>query len=55
MFDVQAWWARDVMMDRIEVPNTIAMQADIDDRENAKQRVAMITMRFGIRAITLGN
>lgn len=33
MFDVQAWWARDVMMDRIEVPNTIAMQADIDDRQ----------------------
>ena len=33
MFDAQAWWARDVIMDRIEIPNTPAMQADIDDRQ----------------------
>lgn len=32
MFDVQAWWARDVMMDRIAIPDRATMQADIDDR-----------------------
>ena len=33
MFDAQAWWARDVMMGRISVPDTDAMQADIDERQ----------------------
>ncbi len=32
MFDVQAWWARDVIMGRIDVPSHSDMQADIDDR-----------------------
>lgn len=32
MFDVQAWWARDVIMGRIDVPDRAAMQADIDAR-----------------------
>jgi trimethylamine monooxygenase len=33
MFDAQAWWARDVIMGRISVPDQAAMQADIDDRQ----------------------
>ncbi len=32
MFDAQAWWARDVIMDKIEVPDDTAMQADVADR-----------------------
>lgn len=32
MFDAQAWWARDVIMGRIAVPNKAAMQADVADR-----------------------
>ncbi|MEM7057220.1 MAG: NAD(P)/FAD-dependent oxidoreductase [Pseudomonadota bacterium] len=32
MFDAQAWWARDVIMGRIEIPDRAAMQADIDAR-----------------------
>jgi trimethylamine monooxygenase len=32
MFDAQAWWARDVIMGRITLPDKAAMQADIDDR-----------------------
>ena len=38
MFDAQAWWARDVIMGRIAVPDKTAMQADVEDRiarENA--------------------
>ena len=33
MFDAQAWWARDVMMGKINVPDEKAMQADVADRE----------------------
>jgi len=33
MFDAQAWWARDVMMGKIGLPDKAAMQADIADRE----------------------
>jgi trimethylamine monooxygenase len=32
MFDAQAWWIRDAIMGRIEMPNTVAMKADIADR-----------------------
>ncbi|WP_299875466.1 NAD(P)-binding domain-containing protein [uncultured Sulfitobacter sp.] len=32
MFDVQAWWARDVIMGRVDIPDRAAMQADIDAR-----------------------
>lgn len=32
MFDAQAWWARDVIMDRIAVPDRAAMVADVEDR-----------------------
>ena len=32
MFDVQAWWARDVIMGRIALPGRAAMQADVDAR-----------------------
>ena len=32
MFDAQAWWARDVIMGRIALPDKAAMQADVDDR-----------------------
>jgi trimethylamine monooxygenase len=30
MFDAQAWYARDVIMDRIELPSQLEMHADID-------------------------
>lgn len=30
MFDAQAWYARDIIMDRLELPSTEAMFADID-------------------------
>ncbi len=32
MFDAQAWWARDVMMGRIETPSKAEMLADVEDR-----------------------
>ncbi|MFK7838362.1 MAG: NAD(P)-binding domain-containing protein [Sulfitobacter sp.] len=32
MFDVQAWWARDVIMERITLPDYAAMQADVKAR-----------------------
>jgi len=32
MFDAQAWWARDVIMGRISVPDKAAMLADVADR-----------------------
>lgn len=33
MFDAQAWWARDIMMGRMDIPDRSAMEADIADRE----------------------
>ena len=33
MFDAQAWWARDVIMGKIALPDSAAMDADIADRE----------------------
>ena len=33
MFDAQAWWARDVIMGKISIPDEAAMDADIADRE----------------------
>ncbi len=32
MFDVQAWWARDVILGRIDLPSKAEMQADVEDR-----------------------
>lgn len=32
MFDAQAWWARDVIMGRIALPDEASMQADVEDR-----------------------
>ena len=32
MFDAQAWWARDVIMGRIALPDTAAMKADVEER-----------------------
>ena len=32
MFDAQAWWARDVMLGRIDLPDEAAMRADVEDR-----------------------
>jgi len=32
MFDAQAWWARDVIMGRIQIPDKAAMEADVVDR-----------------------
>ncbi len=32
MFDAQAWWARDVMLGRIALPDKAAMLADVEDR-----------------------
>ncbi len=40
MFDAQAWWARDVMMGRIAIPDKAAMQADIDARIKAEGELA---------------
>ena len=40
MFDAQAWWARDVMMGRIEIPDRATMQADIDARIAAEGELA---------------
>lgn len=36
MFDAQAWWARDVMMGRIALPDEAAMKQDPLDREAAE-------------------
>ena len=34
MFDAQAWWARDVIMDKIDIPNDIsALLEDVKERE----------------------
>jgi trimethylamine monooxygenase len=38
MFDAQAWYARDVIMDRIELPSQLEMHADID-RNRAEEDV----------------
>ena len=32
MFDAQAWWARDVIMGKIALPDKAAMEADVEDR-----------------------
>ena len=32
MFDAQAWWVRDVILDRIALPTREAMEADVTDR-----------------------
>ena len=32
MFDAQAWWVRDVIMDRITIPDRAKMEADVLDR-----------------------
>ncbi|MEM7686132.1 MAG: NAD(P)/FAD-dependent oxidoreductase [Pseudomonadota bacterium] len=40
MFDAQAWWARDVMMGRIDIPSRAEMQADIDARIAAEGELA---------------
>jgi len=32
MFDAQAWWARDVIMGNIALPDKVTMQADVEDR-----------------------
>ena len=32
MFDAQAWWARDVIMGKIALPDKAAMMADVEDR-----------------------
>ncbi len=32
MFDAQAWWARDVIMSKIQVPSKAEMEADVADR-----------------------
>ncbi len=36
MFDAQAWWARDVMLGKIAVPDKKTMQADVKAREDAE-------------------
>ncbi len=33
MFDAQAWWARDLMMGKIDLPDRAAMEADVAARE----------------------
>ena len=36
MFDAQAWWVRDVIMDRIEIPDAATRRADVDARKAAE-------------------
>ncbi|MEM6987492.1 MAG: NAD(P)/FAD-dependent oxidoreductase [Pseudomonadota bacterium] len=36
MFDAQAWYARDIIMDRIEVPDAAARAKDVEDRVAAE-------------------
>jgi len=36
MFDAQAWWVRDVIMDRIALPDHAAMVADVEARKAAE-------------------
>ena len=38
MFDAQAWWARDVMLGKIDLPDTAAMNADVKDREDREDQ-----------------
>ena len=33
MFDAQAWWARDVIMGKIDLPDRATMEADVAERE----------------------
>ena len=40
MFDAQAWWARDVIMGRIGIPDAAAMEADIKARKDAEAALA---------------
>ncbi|TVP57883.1 MAG: NAD(P)/FAD-dependent oxidoreductase [Halomonadaceae bacterium] len=40
MFDAQAWYARDVMLDRIQLPDTAAMAADRADWVSQEEKVA---------------
>lgn len=37
MFDAQAWWARDVIMGKIALPNEEAMQADVASRRSEEE------------------
>ena len=36
MFDAQAWYVRDIIMGRIEVPNLAAREADVKERQEAE-------------------
>ncbi|MEM7302750.1 MAG: NAD(P)/FAD-dependent oxidoreductase [Pseudomonadota bacterium] len=38
MFDAQAWWARDVIMDRIALPDKTTMLADVKEREDRENQ-----------------
>ena len=40
MFDAQAWYARDVMLGRIELPSKAAMAADIDEWVSREEALA---------------
>lgn len=39
MFDAQAWWVRDVIMDRIALPDHATMVADVDARKAAEAKL----------------
>ncbi len=39
MFDAQAWWARDVMMGRIAIPDRAAMDADVEARKTGEAAI----------------
>jgi trimethylamine monooxygenase len=39
MFDAQAYWTRDVILGRIDVPDHNTMQADIDARIQAESEL----------------
>lgn len=40
MFDAQAWYARDIIMDRIAVPDMAAREADVVERKAAENALA---------------
>ena len=39
MFDAQAWWVRDVILDRISLPNKAAMIADVEARQSREAAI----------------
>ena len=39
MFDAQAWWARDVMLGKIKLPDTKNMEKDVENRQKDEEKL----------------